>query len=655
MSEVKKSIDSAVLQMLDRAKAKNIFTAFDRAEVQKPQCGFGSSGVCCRICLQGPCRIMPKKEGGNKGICGASDYTIVARNLARMASGGAAAHSDHARHVVMALLHGVEGHAPDYTVKDSAKLHKVAERVGISAEGKSDAELAKEVCLLALKDFMTLDGFGESTWINTTVTEGRVKKFRDTGIMPSSINAAIVEQLHQTHVGMDADPVNIIFGALKAALGDFSGEYIATDLSDVLFGTPKPIVSEANMGVIKENNVNLVVHGHNPLLSEMIVQAARELESEAKAAGADHVQCMGICCTGNEILMRQGVPIVTSFGSQELAIMTGAVDVCVVDVQCIMPGLEKIANCFHTKVVTTSEIVKIPGTYHVYFNHDTAMENAREVVRLAIEGFKERQGREVEIPQIKNKVIAGWSLEALLDVFAAVNPQNPISVLTDAIMSGEIKGVALFAGCNNLRGTQDENHMTAVKEMLKNDVFVVSTGCSAQAFAKFGLLTAEAIEECAGPGLKSFIAKLQAANADKLTEKLPLIYHMGSCVDNSRPTALLMMMANELGVDTNRVPYVASAPEAMSEKAVVIGSWCVAMGVPTHVGVNTPVYGSKLVHGVVTNIAEDVFGGYLLLEQDPVKAAEGLIAKLDERSWRLRIRKNALAAVDTDDSEAAGK
>jgi carbon-monoxide dehydrogenase catalytic subunit len=405
------------------------------------------------------------------------------------------------------------------------------------------------------------------------------------------------------------------------------------------------------MGVINEKKVNIVVHGHNPLLSEMIVRAAKEMDAEAKAVGAEGVQCMGICCTGNEVLMRQGVPIVTSFGSQELAIMTGAIDVAVVDVQCIMPGLEAVCKCFHTKLVTTNELAKIPGAYHVYFDESVAMDKAKDVVRLAIEGFKERQGKEVDIPQVKSKVVAGWSLEALLEVFGAINAENPISVLNEAVLSGEIKGVALFAGCNNLRGTQDENHIGVITEMVKNDVFVISTGCAAQSFARFGFLNAEAIEKYAGPGLKSFLGKLQAANADKLIEKLPLIFHMGSCVDNTRGSALLTLMANDLGVDTPRVPFVASAPEAMSEKAVAIGSWFLSMGVPVHVGTNTPVYGSDLVYGVVTNIAEDVFGGYLILEQNPQAAAEKMITKLDERSWRLRIRKNALAQS----SELAGK
>ncbi|AVX31260.1 MULTISPECIES: anaerobic carbon-monoxide dehydrogenase catalytic subunit [unclassified Carboxydocella] len=651
MSEQKKSIDPGVLQMLSRASELNIFTAFDRAKAQSPQCGFGSNGICCRICIQGPCRIMPKKQGGNKGICGATDYTIVARNLVRAVAGGASAHSDHGRHIAMALLHVAEGKTKDYEIKDINKLKKIAARIGIETEGKTPEQLAKEVALAALEDYQRLSGFGEATWVKTTVTEGRVKKLRETKTMPAGINSAIVELLSQTHMGMDADPVSIIFGGLKAAMGDYTGMHISTDLSDVIFGTPVPTVTEANLGVIKENKVNIAVHGHNPLLSELIVRAAKEMEAEAKAAGAEGINCVGICCTGNEVLMRQGVPIATSFGSQELAIMTGALDAMVVDVQCIMPGLQAVCECFHTKLITTSDIAKIPGAYHVYFNEEDAMENARKVIRLAIENYKERDGQKVYIPQIKNKVVGGWSLEALLEIFAAINPERPISVLTDAILNGEIKGVALFAGCNNLKGVQDEKHIGVIKKMVANDVFVVATGCSAQAFAKHGLLNGEAVEEFAGPGLKAFLNRLNEANAGKISEKLPLVFHMGSCVDNSRASDLLMLMADELGVDTPRVPWVASAPEAMSEKAIAIGSWCVTLGMPVHVGTLVPVEGSKLVYGVVTNIAEDVFGGYLILEQDYEKAAEKMLNKLEERAWRLRIRKKALAQA----AELAGK
>ncbi|EGO64665.1 anaerobic carbon-monoxide dehydrogenase catalytic subunit [Acetonema longum] len=641
MSEFEKStVDPAAREMLGKAKKIGYLTTFERAKAQEPRCAFGNTGICCRICMQGPCRIIPKKPGANKGICGAADYTIVARNTVRLIAGGAAAHSDHGRHIATTVLHVAEGHAKDYKINDTAKLMKVAQRIGIATEGKPVNEVAKEVASAALLDFGRLDS-SPCTWLETTLTEGRRKKFKDTTIMTSSINGSIAELLHQTHMGVDSDPVNIIFNGLKVALGDLDGEYLATDLSDVLFGTPTPTVSEANLGVLDPEMVNICVHGHNPLLSQMVVDVARQMQDEAKAVGAKGIKLSGICCTGNEVLMRAGVAIATNFATQELAIMTGLVDAVVVDVQCIMPSLRSLAECFHTKIITTMPISKIPGAYHYEFDEEHAAESAKAIIRLAIDTYKLRDAKKIERPDLKNKVIAGFSLEAILDIFSKINPDRPISVLTDAIKAGEIKGVALFAGCNNLKGTHNENHLEIAKQMAANDVFMIATGCAGQAYAMNGLLTPEAVEAYAGPGLKAFIGRLNA-KAD-LTTGLPLIFHMGSCVDNSRTVALLTMMANEMGVDTPQVPFVASAPEPMSEKAVAIGSWFVAMGIPVHIGVIAPVTGSDLVHGVVTQIAKDVFGGHFIMETDHQKAGEKLLAALNERNWKLRIHNEAAA------------
>lgn len=638
--EFKNTADPAALEVLEQIEGKGYDTAFQRYLDQQPQCNYGSTGVCCRFCLQGPCRITKK---ANKGICGATAYTIVARGIARAVAGGTSAHSDHGRHIAETLLEAAEGHAKDYKITDPDKLKRVADRVGISYEGKDDSTLAAEVAKLALEDFGTYKGV-PPVWLSTTITEGRMKKFNDCNILPANVNGSVVEILHQTHIGVDADPVNIIFGALKTALCDYTGMHIATDLTDVLFGTPKPVKSEANMGVIDPEMVNLVVHGHNPLLSEMVVKAAKEMTAEAEAAGAKGVKCMGICCTGNEVLMRQGVPIVTSFSSQELIMMTGAIDAYVVDVQCIMPGLRAVSECFHTRIITTSSISKIPGSYHIAYNEKYAMENAKDVVTTAIAAFKERKPGVVQIPKVKNTVFAGYSFEAMMDIFASVNKENPIRVLNDAIMEGQLKGVALFAGCNNLKSTQDHSHNTIAIELAKNNVFIVATGCAAQSYAKEGLLNAEAIEKYAGDGLKAFLKKLSDASG----QELPLIFHMGSCVDNTRAYDLATAMANDLGVDVPRIPYVASAPEAMSEKAVSIGSWAVALGLPVHVGIWPPIEGSPLVNDVAQLIAHDVYGGFFYFETDPNVAAEKLLYHLDYRLWKLKIQKETAEKVGTD-------
>jgi len=643
-TDAKRTADPAALEMLTCASDREEITAFDRYLAQTPQCAFGLAGICCRICIQGPCRINPRKAGADKGICGATDYTIVARNVARYVAGGAACHSDHGRHAAEVLLHAAEGKLPDYRVTDEKKLRAVAERIGLEVEGKSAAELAKEVVREAMRDYS--DRHGEPcTWLTSSITQGRRDKFKHCNIAPDGIDKAIVQILHQTAMGMDADPVNIIFGALKVALADFTGMHIATDLTDILFGTPEPVVSEANLGVIDPEYVNIAIHGHNPTLSEVVVDAARSLKGEAQAAGAKGINIVGICCTGNELLMREGVYLAANAAAQELALMTGAVDAMVVDIQCIQPSVGSVCQCYHTKLVTTSDIAKIPGSYHFDFRDEKAFETAESMVRLAIEAYGERDVEKIHIPEHKAAVIAGWSLESMFELFGAINPERPVSVLTDAIASGEIKGVCLFAGCNNLKMQHDEGHLHIAKELAKNDVFLVATGCSAGAFAKAGLMNPDAVERYAGPGLKAFLGRL--TEAAKPSHGLPMIFHMGSCVDNTRAQDLLVAMANEMGVDTPKVPFVASAPEAMHEKAVSIGSHCVALGIPTHVGIMPHIEGSKLVYSIATMIARDVYGGYFIFETDAEKASYKLLQSLNDRAWKMRVHRDAAERYGT--------
>jgi len=640
-----RTTDPATIEMLKVAQEFKLETVFDRFVAQQPQCGFGYKGICCRICLAGPCRIKAEDGPGSRGICGATAYTIVSRNLVRMIAGGSASHSEHARHVLHTAHDLAEGKTKDYEIKSPEKLRKLAEKLGVETLNRDDIDILRDVTEIAYEDFGRHQD-KPAAFLDSFLIEPRRTKFKSTNIMPRSIDGTITELLAQTAQGVDADPVNIIFGGLKGGLSDLVGEYIGTNLSDVLFGVPQPIVSEANLGVIQENMVNIAVHGHNPVLSEMVVAAARELKAEAQKGGAEGINIVGICCTGNELLMREGVYLATSSASQEMAILTGALDAMVVDIQCIYPSVQQLAECYHTKIITTEGIMKIPGAQHLAFNSETAMEDAKKLVRIAIEAYTKRDPKKINLSKERNTLVAGFSLEALSEIFGKINPERPFSVLTDAILSGQIKGVVQMAGCNNLKRRQDESHAYILKELVKNDVFVVATGCSAGAFAKMGLMNSDALEKYAGEGLKSFIRKLEEANP-QLAGKLPLVFHIGSCVDNSRGMDLVQIMAKELGVDTPKVPYAASAPEAMHEKAVAIGTYCVTMGIPTHVGTMPYLEGSDLVYGIATQIAHDVFGGNFIFEVDEKIAAQKILNALEYRSWKLRIHKQTAEKFDT--------
>ncbi|MEW6274263.1 MAG: anaerobic carbon-monoxide dehydrogenase catalytic subunit [Bacillota bacterium] len=630
------SMDENVMAMLDVAQEQGIETIWDRYRKQLPQCGFGESGLCCRNCLQGPCRLDPFEDGPTAGVCGAGADTIVARNLIRAIAAGTASHSGHAKHLAHVLKKVADGKAADYAVKDEAKLRSVAARLGIETEGRSVQELAKKVADAALADFSEREK--PIAWAATTITRRRAEALARLGSMPMGIDSAISKILHRTTLGVDADPVNLLIGGVEGAIADYAGCHMGTDLADILFGTPQPVVTEANMGVLKEKAVNIALHGHNPVLSEIIVQAAREVEmtEEAREAGAEEgINLVGICCTGNEVLMRHGVPPLTHSVSQEMPILTGALDAMVVDYQCVYPSLSTVAGCYGTKLVTTMEIGKIPGATHVELREDEALEKAREIIRLAIAAYKARREKPVNIPRAKSPTVAGFSAEAIVTALAKLDAADPLKPLIDNIVNGNIQGIVLFAGCNNVKVPQDKNYLVMAKELARRDVLLLATGCGAGAFARHGLLTGEATNKHAGPGLKTVLTAIGEANG--LGGPLPLILHMGSCVDNSRAVDVAVAVANRLGVDTDKLPVAASAPEYKTEKAVAIGTWAVAAGLPTHLGLIPPLFGSKLVTRVLTEDVKTLLGGYFIVEPDPLRAAEKVYAAIQERRAGLNL------------------
>ena len=622
-----KSTDPAVQEMIAKAESVNVATVWDRYEAMQPQCGFGDTGLCCRNCLQGPCRIDPFGDGPDTAICGASADVMVARGLDRAIAAGTAAHSGHARHLAHTLLKMAEGKAKDYTVKDGAKLRAVATRMNIAVEDRSDNEIALDLAKAALADFAEKDT--PVMWAATVVTKDRVKVLSDLGLVPKGIDYEVSEIMHRTLYGVDADAVNLLLAGLRCGVADLAGCYMGTDLADILFGTPTPVVTEANLGTLKADAVNIAVHGHNPVLSDLMVTVAGDMKKAAESAGASGINMVGICCTGNEVMMRHGIPSCTHSVSQEMAIMTGALDAMVVDYQCIMPAVVNVAECMGTTIITTMDICKVTGATHVEFSEETAAEKAKEAIDIAIQNFTRRKNNGVTIPEIKTPVVAGFSVEAIVAALSKVDAEDPLKPVVDNIKAGNIRGVCLFAGCNNVKVSQDKNFTVMARKLLKENVLTVATGCGAGALMRHGFMDPANVDELCGDGLKAVLTAIGEAN--DLGGPLPPILHLGSCVDNSRAVALAVAVADYLGVDTDKLPVVASAAEAVSEKAVSIGAYAVAAGLPTHVGVMLPVLGSPLVTEVLTSKVKDLTGGYFIVDLDPESAADQLLGAIDER------------------------
>lgn len=619
----KATIDPAVIEILEKAEAEGISTAFDRAQTTKP-CPIGHEGLCCKNCFMGPCRLTGKTT---VGICGATIETVAARNLAREIASGAAAHSDHGRDMAHTLIAAAEGEAPDYKIKDEKKLRAVARYLEVEAEGKSKEELALEVGRKALAEFGRQEGEILST---KRAPQKRQEIWHKLGVTPRGIDREIVETLHRTHVGNDQDAEHILDHALRTCIGDgWGGSMLSTDISDILFGTPGPVAARSNFGVLREDEVNVVVHGHEPTLSEMIVIASSdpELIEYAKSKGAKGINLAGICCTANEILMRQGVPVVGDFLSQELAIATGAIDAMIVDIQCIMQGIQAVAEKFHTKIITTSPKAHITGAMRIEFDEHRALEIAKQIIRVGIDNFPNRDKSKVHIPDYIDHLVAGFSHEYIAYMQGGIYRES-FRPLNDAIMQGRIRGAAGVVGCNNARVTHTDPHLYVVKELIKNDVLVVTTGCNAIACAKEGLLTPE-VMDFAGPGLREVCQ----------TIGVPPVLHMGSCVDNSRILTVLAHCANEggLGEDISDLPVAGFAPEWMSEKALSIGAYCVASGVTTWMGVGSPVAGSEAVTRIITEGWKEKVGAAYYFEPDHEKAVQEALAHIDAKRAALKL------------------
>lgn len=624
----KRSIDPASQRMLERAAKEKMPTAWDRLEAMQPQCGFGQLGICCVVCEMGPCRVDPFGEGAKLGVCGASADTIAARNLLRKIAVGASAHSDHGRTTTITLLQVAEGHS-DYSVKDERKLRQVARYFDIDPEGKDSRSLAKEVAQAALTQFGNQQG--ELAFLKRA-PQTRQKIWREQGIAPRGVDREVVTALHQTHMGVDADYVNLMKQGMRTALADgWGGSMIATDIQDILFGSPEPLRAKTNLGAIKPEKVNIIVHGHEPVLSEMIAEAARdpELIAKAKAAGAEGIQISGLCCTANEILMRHGIPSAGSFLHQELAVMTGAVEVMTVDVQCWMPALKDLTEHFHTKLVTTSERARLLGTDHIEFHEDRALETARQIIELAIENYANRRPDCVDVPAEEVDLIAGFTAEYIYKMLGG-RFRPSYRPLNNAIIEGRLRGIVGVVGCENPKICQGYAHTELIKDLIKNDVLVVTSGCSATAAARDKLLQPETAFEMAGRGLQEICEAVG----------IPPVLHVGACVDNSRILIACSNIVAEggLGNDISDLPVAGVAPEWMSEKAVAIGWYCVASGISVWFGDPLPILGAPNLTRFVTEDVEKIVGAKWAFEPDPLRTAEQVIEHLNRKREALKLR-----------------
>ena len=615
----------ASMCIVREAGEEGVKTYVQRMEDRAIQpCLFGKGGTCCRNCSFGPC-MMIEDDPTSIGICGATASTVAARNFARMVACGASAHMDHGRETALTFLAAAKGECA-YEIKDEKKLHFMADLYKVKTDGRSKEEIALELGEKVLAEFGQQEG---TLVMPSRAPAKRQALWKKLGVLPRGVDREVVEIMHRTHMGTDQDYENLIFQATRCAMADgWGASMIATELQDIMFGTPVPLRTLVNLGALQEDHVNIVIHGHEPQVPEAMAMVAQEPEilAAAQEVGAKGINLAGVCCSGNEVLMRRGIPIAGSFIQQEVVLATGAVEAMVVDVQCIMQGLVDVAKCFHTELITTSPRAKIPGATHIEFDHHHALENARDLVLRAIGRFKLR--KKVRIPDRKMEVVAGFSHETINHMLGGAF-RGSYRPLNDNIINGRIRGIGAVVGCDSCRVESGKVHTTVVKELLANNVLVLVTGCSATACGREGLLRPEAAE-LAGPGLREVCE----------TVGMPPVLHMGSCVDNSRILIAASEVVKEggLGDDISQVPAAGCAPEWMSEKAIAIGQYCVASGFYVVFGRTFPTTGSKVLTDYLFKGIAEQYGGMWAVEEDPVEMARLMIRHIDKSREALGIQ-----------------
>jgi carbon-monoxide dehydrogenase catalytic subunit len=619
-------MEEVTAKLKERAVAVGAETYQDRVKAQTPHCKFGEDGICCKNCSMGPCRITAK---GKRGICGADANAIAGRNYLRTIAAGTSAHSDHAREILH-VLHSTKRDG-NYQVRDEAKLLRLAAEFGVKTEGRDIYDVAHEVAEVGLMEF-------GKPWGHQIFAKRAIKSRQDIwereGIYPRAIDREIATSLHMTHMGNTADAEALIRQGLRTGLSNgWGGSMLGTEITDILFGTPIVRKSEGDLGTLEKDMVNIVVHGHDPAFSEMIVTACdlKELQDLAKSTGAKGLNVVGLCCTANEVAMRHGVRMVGNFLQQENVLLTGVVEMMCVDVQCIFPALPALADCFHTQFVTSSPIARIPGSIYVEFKPETAMDQAKELIKGAINNFKNRDPGKVYIPSNKQPAVVGYPCEQIISHLDTITNSHVDELgsyrpAVDAIKAGVLRGAVGIVGCNNPRVRPDYSHFEIMKELLKNDILIVATGCAAQLATKAGLLNFDSKWAC-GDGLRRVCDLLH----------IPPILHMGACVDISRILLLVNGIARDWGVDTTALPIVGVAPEWMSEKAVSIANYVVSSGIDVYLGIEPQVKGSPQVWDLITEGTRKIVGAGFIINTDPKDLTKTIIDGIEAKRAALGI------------------
>lgn len=539
----KKTADRAIEYFLPKGAEEGISLVWDRYEGQLPECGFCEAGLSCRDCLQGPCISHPFRDSNKLGVCGKDKDVLASQTLLRLVIRGTMAALDQ----LSDFVRGIESN--NIKLKNRAKTAQLL---------KEYRNLLQNGAVAITKDF----------------PKPMVQRWEENGIAPEGIAMDIFRASQKLEGGISGFG-EILLWAFKVSILSGMARRLWGDLKKSVFGNTSPVEMEINLGILKKETPNLLLYGSlSPVLKQKIAEAAEKRK----------VYVAGVCT--DPCLPPYTFPPVTNYVSQEIPLMTGAVDLIVAADQFVNPSLSHLAAHYETPIISVGAL-----------NGERDLETlAKEIVDQAKKSFDFRRKVPRDIPEVKESAVMGFSSEDL-----------DLRKMVEGLSKGKIKGIAILLGSNNVKFTQDRELATIAQEFLKNDFLCLSEGEASIGLAKYGFLNPNKRDIELGKGLSDLLPSLGG--------DLPSIIDLGSS-ENGGVTEFLLKLTRAAKREIKDVPLLACFAEANRSTEVAEALWMVAMGISTYFWPSLPVAGSTKTMEALSDLCQEEFGAKLYVLTD---------------------------------------
>jgi carbon-monoxide dehydrogenase catalytic subunit len=546
----RKTADRAVNHFLLKAADQEITVAWDRFEGQLPECGFCESGLSCRDCLQGPCISHPFRGQSKLGVCGKDKDVLAAQSLLRLVLKGTMSYLD--------------------------QLNDFINEIQAGAVQPVDKDQTEQT-VKAVMELLHTGNSAAAEEFSAPLLEG----WKIAGIMPRGIANDVFKASQRLEGGISQMEETLLW-SFKSALLACMADRLQNRLKAAVFGGTRAAELEVNLGILRKDGPIALLYGPiAPVLKQRIAQAAQE----------KNVAVMGVCT--DPLLPPYRFLPVTTYVSQEIPLMTGAVDLIVTGSQFVNPSLAEVAKDWKVTVVPADGLDQAADPNAL----------AQKIVAQAAHSHEMRQNITRDIPMVKESAVMGYCAA-----------QIDIDKIVAALEGGKIKGIAILAGSNNVKYTQDEMLVTIAKQFLAEDILCISDGEASVSLAKYRLLDPARRDKDCGAGVNELLASLG--------DNVPSVIDW--CL-----TDFLLALDAAGAKALSEYPICAYFPEANRTAEVTQAMWTVAMGVSAYFWPCLPVTGSARTRQALSDFCRQKFGAtlHVVTEKIDARTKAGLFLK----------------------------